>query len=126
MPPRHQKRGGYRGVRARPTRTFFAENRSGEMRLALGTFDTAHQASRAYDAVAWRLGCPRRSMNFQDARTREQAQELAPPPRLVTAEERQRAREQEERLLIAEQDERARWKQQFLEDVTAKHAFWDG
>ncbi|CAM0875019.1 unnamed protein product [Alopecurus aequalis] len=66
-------------------------------------------------------------MNFDDARTREQAQELTPSPRLVTAEERQRAREQEERLLIAEHDERAikRWAEQFPEDVVAEHAFWD-
>ncbi|KAE8767456.1 Glycosyltransferase family 61 protein [Hordeum vulgare] len=58
----------------------------------------------------------------------QDAQELAPPPRLVTAVERQRAREQEKRLLIAEQDERAmvRWKQHFLEDVAAESAFWDG
>ncbi|KAE8787581.1 Ethylene-responsive transcription factor CRF1 [Hordeum vulgare] len=107
-----QNNSGYRGVRARSVGTFSAEIRSGEMRLLLGTFEMTHEAARAYDAAAWRLGRPRHSMNFQDTRTREQAQELAPPPRLVTAEERQCAREQEERLLIPEQDERAmaRWK----------------
>jgi hypothetical protein len=30
----------------------------------------AHEAARAYDAVAWRLGRSRRSMNFDDVTTR--------------------------------------------------------
>lgn len=128
MPPRRRNSSGYRGVRARPAGTFSAEIRSGETRLSLGTFETAHEAARAYDAAAWRLGRPLRAMNFRDARTREQAQRLAPPPRLVTAEERHRAREREERLLIAEEDERvmARWREQFPVDVAAERAFWDG
>ncbi|KAE8820832.1 Cyanohydrin beta-glucosyltransferase [Hordeum vulgare] len=75
------------------------------MRLSPDTFETAGEEAHAYDAA-----------------------ELAPPPRLVTAEEHQRTREQEERLLVAEHDERdmARWRQQFCEDVVAEHAFWDG
>jgi hypothetical protein len=36
----------------------------------LGTFETAHKAARVYDAVAWRLGRPHRSMNFDDVTTR--------------------------------------------------------
>ncbi|CAM0956270.1 unnamed protein product [Alopecurus aequalis] len=66
-------------------------------------------------------------MNFGDVRTREQAQALAPPPRLVTDEERLRQREQWERLLIAERDERAmrRWAEQFPEDVAAERTFYD-
>jgi hypothetical protein len=63
MPPRRRSSSGYRGVRARPNGTFYAEIRSGEERIGLGTFETAHEAARAYDAVAWRLGRPRRSMS---------------------------------------------------------------
>ncbi|CAM0904402.1 unnamed protein product [Alopecurus aequalis] len=127
MLPRRRNRSGYRGVRARPSGTYSAEIHSGETRFSLGTFETAHEAVRAYDAAAWGLGRPRRSMNFGDVRTREQAQALVPPPSLVTDEERLRQREQWERLLIAERDDRAmrRWAEQFPEDVAADRAFWD-
>jgi hypothetical protein len=102
MPPRRRSRSGYRGVRARPNGTFYVEIRSGEERIGLGTFETAHEAARAYDAVAWRLGRPRRSMNFDDITTHVQAEMLAPPPPTVTREQRQRQRELEQRLIIAE------------------------
>jgi hypothetical protein len=59
-------------------------------RIGLGTFETAHEAARAYDSVAWRLGRPRWSMNFDDVKTRAQAEMLAPPPPAVTREQRQR------------------------------------
>jgi hypothetical protein len=118
MPPRRSS-SGYRGVRARPNRTFYTEIRSGEERIGLGTVETTHEAARAYDAVAWRLGCPRRSMNFDDITTRAQAEMLAPPPPAVTREQRQRQRELEQRLVIAERDERLRlqWRENFPEDV---------
>jgi hypothetical protein len=120
MPPRRRSSSGYRGVRARPNGTFYAEIRSGEERISLGTFETAHEAARAYDAVAWRLGRPRRSMNFDDVMTRAQAEMLAPP-----REQRQRQRELEQRLVIAERDERLRlqWREEFPEDVAAMEAF---
>jgi hypothetical protein len=49
---------------------------------------------------------------------------LAPPPPAVTREQRQR--ELEQRLVIAERDERLRleWREQFLEDVAAMEAFY--
>ncbi|CAM0907179.1 unnamed protein product [Alopecurus aequalis] len=127
MSPRRRNRSGYRGVRARPSGTYSAEIRYGETRLSLGTFETAQEAVRAYDAVAWGLGRLRRSMNFSEVRTREQAQELAPPSCLVTDVERRRQREQWERLLIAKRDDRAmrRWAEQFPEDVAAERVFWD-
>ena len=58
-------------------------------------------------------------MNFHDVWNREQAEALAPPPRLVTEEERRRSRDTERRLLIAERDERLRqeWCQRFPQDV---------
>ena len=94
----------------------------GDKRIGLGTFDTAHEAARAYYAVAWRLGRPASSMNFHDVRNRQQAEELAPPPRLVTEEERHRSRDTERRLLVTERDERLRqeWCQRFPQDVEAQ------
>ncbi|CAM0910277.1 unnamed protein product [Alopecurus aequalis] len=66
-------------------------------------------------------------MKFYDVWTRQQAQDLAPPPRLITEEDRQRPREIEHRLLVDEHDERSmvEWCARFLEDVTAERAFWE-
>jgi hypothetical protein len=126
MPPCRRSSSGYRGVRAWPNGTFYAEIHSGEERIGLGTFETAHEAARAYDAVAWRLGRPRRSMNFDDVTTRAQAEMLTPPPPAVTREQHQRQRELEQHLLIAERDERLRlkWREQFPQDVAAVEAFY--
>ncbi|KAE8820408.1 putative AP2 protein [Hordeum vulgare] len=73
MPPRRRGSSGYRGVCERRSGIYYVEIRSGDVRLALGTFETAHEATRAYDAAAWRLGRPRAQMNFQDVYRREQA-----------------------------------------------------
>ena len=126
MPPRTRNASGYRGVRLRPNGTFSAEIRSGTERLNLGTYDTAHEAVHAYDAAAWRLGRPRRRMNFDDVWTAQQAQDLAPPSPAVTQEARVRQREQERRLLAAERAERERldWAHRFPEDVAAEVAYY--
>ncbi|KAK1699444.1 hypothetical protein QYE76_016141 [Lolium multiflorum] len=71
---RRRSASGYFGVQARPSGRSDAEIRSGDERIRLGTFDTAHEAAGAYDAVAWRLGRSRRTMNFHDVWTREQAE----------------------------------------------------
>ena len=88
-----------------------------------GTYETAHEVVRAYDAVAWRLGRPRSSMNFHDVWTCQQAEDLAPPPSIVRQEEQHRRRETEHRLRIAERDERAarEWAARFPEDVAAEN-----
>nr|XP_051210872.1 ethylene-responsive transcription factor 3-like [Lolium perenne] len=106
MHARRRSAFGYRGVRARPGGRFDTEIRSGEERIRLSTFDMAHEAARAYDAIAWRLGLSRRTMNFHDLWTREQAEALAPPSPAVTCEQQRRQSELQQRLLIAERDER--------------------
>ena len=126
MPSRRRGASGYRGVRLRPNGSYTAEIRSGELRLALGTYGTARQAARAYDAAVWRLGRPRGQRNFQDVYTLEQALNLAPLPRLNTAEDRAEHDERQRRLLVAEEDERvmADWRQRHPEDVAYEQAYW--
>nr|XP_051202417.1 uncharacterized protein LOC127316036 [Lolium perenne] len=126
MHPCRRSASGYRGVRTRPSGRFDVEIRSGEERIRLGTFDMAHEVARAYDAVAWRLGRYRLTMNFHDVWTREQAGELAPPSPAVTREQQRRQRELEQRLLIVERDERLRleWARQFPEDIAVMEAFY--
>ncbi|XP_020172006.1 uncharacterized protein [Aegilops tauschii subsp. strangulata] len=126
MPPRRRGASGYRGVRQRPNGGFYSEIRSGQLRLGLGTFETAHEAARAYDATAWRLGRPRPQMNFDDIHTLQQALDVAPPPRLRTAQDRAEHAERQRRLLVAHEDERtmAKWRRRHPEDVTYEQAYW--
>ena len=58
MSPRRRGASGYHGVRQRPNGGFYSEIRSSKLRLGLGTFETAHEAARAYDAAALRLERP--------------------------------------------------------------------
>ena len=101
MPLCHRETWGYRSVRARPSGGFSAEIRFRGMRLGLGNFDTAIEAARAYDAAAWRLRWPHRTLNFPNVPTRERAQELAPLPRL-----------------------RALWHQHFPQDIIKEREFY--
>jgi hypothetical protein len=112
-------------VRERPNGTFYAELRAGGQRFGLGTYDTAHEAARAYDAAAWRAGRNPRTMNFRDARNAEQAAELAPPTTLLTAEQRRR-HQQQRRLDIAASDERAMeaWRREFPQDIIVEVEFY--
>ncbi|XP_040245735.1 ethylene-responsive transcription factor ERF110-like [Aegilops tauschii subsp. strangulata] len=125
-PTRHQGASGYRGVRQRPNGWYYAEIRSGDVRLGLGTFETAHEAARAYDAAAWRLDRPRAQMNFQDVYTRQQAQDVAPPPRIITDQDRAEHTRRQCRLLIAEEDEQgmAEWHRRHPKDVANEQAYW--
>ncbi|XP_020152521.1 uncharacterized protein [Aegilops tauschii subsp. strangulata] len=79
----------------RPSSTYSTEIRSGEVRLGLGTFDTAHEAMR------------------------QRAQELAPPPRLITDEDCHKNWRRERRLSLTEMNEQAMalWCQRFPQDV---------
>ncbi|KAE8802341.1 t-complex protein 1 subunit eta [Hordeum vulgare] len=82
--------------------------------------------NREWAQRVWRLNRPRWDMNFPKVMTREWAQRLAPPPRVVTEDDRCRNRRQEHRLGIARMDERAMavWRQQFLHDVLDERAFF--
>ncbi|XP_044392261.1 ethylene-responsive transcription factor 13-like [Triticum aestivum] len=126
MPPRRRGSSGYGGVREHPSGWYSAEIRSGDVRLGLGSFRSTHEAARAYDAAAWRLDRPRSQMNFCDVFTCEQAQRLAPPPRLITDQDRADHVWQQRHLLIAEEDERAmaEWRRRHPEDVAAENEFW--
>ncbi|XP_020171026.1 uncharacterized protein [Aegilops tauschii subsp. strangulata] len=126
MPPRCRGASGYHGVRQRPNGGFYSEIRSGQLRLGLGTFKTAHEAARAFDAAAWRLGRPRQQMNFHDVHTLQQALDVAPSPRLRTAQDRAEHAERQRRLLVAHEDEwvMAEWRQRHPEDVTYEQAYW--
>ncbi|XBH64430.1 hypothetical protein VPH35_118195 [Triticum aestivum] len=126
MPPRRRETWGYCGVRARPSGGFSAEIRFRGMRLGLGNFDTANEAARVYDATAWHLRWPHRTLNFPNMPTRERAEELALLPRLITDEDRRHNRRQEHRLGIAEMDEEAMalWRQHFPQDIINERKFY--
>ncbi|XBI42117.1 hypothetical protein VPH35_126482 [Triticum aestivum] len=126
MPPRRRGASGYRGVRQCPNGGYYSEIRSGDLRLGLGTYRMAHEAARAYDAAAWRLGRPRPQMNFQDVYTLQQALDIAPPPRLNTAQDRVEHAERQRRLLVAQEDERvmAEWRRRHPEDVAYEQTYW--
>ncbi|KAE8792184.1 putative AP2 protein [Hordeum vulgare] len=126
MPPRRRGASGYRGVRLRPNGGYYSEIRSGDLRLSLGTYETAHEAARAFDAAAWRLGRPHGQMNFQDVYTLQQALDVAPPPRLNTAQDRAEHAARQRRLLVAQEDERvmAEWRRRHPEDVAYEQVYW--
>ncbi|KAF6992081.1 hypothetical protein CFC21_009108 [Triticum aestivum] len=65
-------------------------------------------------------------MNFHDVHTLQQALDVAPPPRLRTAQDRVEHAEQQRRILVAHEDERvmAEWRQRHPEDVTYEQAYW--
>ncbi|KAE8771816.1 Ethylene-responsive transcription factor CRF1 [Hordeum vulgare] len=75
------------------------------MRLGLGTFNTADEATRAHDVATLRLNRPRRDKNFPEVMTREWTQWLTPPPRVVIEEDRCQNQRRERRLGIAKMDE---------------------
>ena len=65
-------------------------------------------------------------MNFPNMPTRERVQELVPPPRLSTDEDRSDNRMQEHCLGIAKMDEEAMalWRQHFPQDIIKEREFY--
>ncbi|XP_020198680.1 uncharacterized protein [Aegilops tauschii subsp. strangulata] len=127
MPPRRRGGSGFRGVRVRPFGTYSASIRlGGGVRLGLGTFDTAQDGARAYNAAAWRLRRSRWGMNFTDVATPERAQELAPFSRLITDEDRHKNGRRVRRLSLAEMDKEAMalWRQRFPQDIINEEQFF--
>ncbi|XBH86506.1 hypothetical protein VPH35_074147 [Triticum aestivum] len=116
----------FHGVCERPSVAFSAEILFGEKRLILGTFDTAEQAARAYDATAWRLRRPSREMNFPDVSS-QRAQDLAPIPHLFTDEDRRVHRRRQHHLAIVEMDVQALmvWRERFPQEIVDEHQFYE-
>ncbi|XBI85001.1 hypothetical protein VPH35_093208 [Triticum aestivum] len=65
-------------------------------------------------------------MNLQDVYTLQQALDVAPPPRLIMAQDRAEHAERQRRLLVAAEDERvmAEWRRRHPEDVADEQAYW--
>jgi hypothetical protein len=70
-----------------PNDTYYAEIRTGDERIGLGTYEIAHKIAPAYDTVAWPIGSPRSSMIFNNVWTRHHAEDLASPRYTVTRDE---------------------------------------
>ena len=126
MPPRRRGWSSYRGIREHLGGTYYVEIRSGDVRLGLGTFETVHEAARAYDTAAWRLERLPSQINFRDVYMREQVQAVAPLPCLITVQDHEEHRRRQRRLLIVEQDERAmaEWRRRHPEDVANERTYW--
>jgi hypothetical protein len=74
----------------------------------------------------WRFWRPRRDLNFLEVESLEEAEFLAPPPRLVNDEDRHRHRQALRRFAITKRDEQLmwQWREQFPSDVCDKEDFY--
>ncbi|XP_051221382.1 uncharacterized protein [Lolium perenne] len=118
MDPRRRSSSSYRGVPARPNGTFYAEIRSADERIGLGTFETAHEAG----CVRRGRLAPRPLSTVRELRRRLDTAAGGSPhaPPAVTREARQRQGELEQRLVFAERDEHMHleWARRLPKDVS--------
>jgi hypothetical protein len=93
----------------------------------LGTFNTREEAVRAYDDAAWRFARLRHHMNFTEVRSLAEAENLAMQPHFVSEADARRHRQGQQRIAIAEADERfmEQWRRDHPEDVQAMRGFWE-
>jgi hypothetical protein len=105
MLPHRCRSSVFRGIRARPNGTYYAELHVGGFRLTLGMYDTPKLVACAYDAAAWHFWRPRRDLNFPDVQSIEEAEFFSPPLRLLDNEDHHHHCQAQLRLAIFERDE---------------------
>ncbi|XP_073363707.1 ethylene-responsive transcription factor 2-like [Aegilops tauschii subsp. strangulata] len=106
MSPCRRGSSGYRGVRERPSGAYYAEIRSSDVRLGLGTFETAHETARVYDAAAWCRPSPLLLVLSRTWTVRSTVASALPPHRRGG------------RASMAE------WRRRHPENVANERAFW--
>uniref|UniRef100_A0A8I7BGZ7 Uncharacterized protein n=1 Tax=Hordeum vulgare subsp. vulgare TaxID=112509 RepID=A0A8I7BGZ7_HORVV len=127
MPPRRRSASGYRGVRERPQRRVL---RRDTLRRSLAEPRNLRHGARGRPRVRRGGVAPRQAapqMNFTDVHTLQQALDLAPPPRLNSAQDRAEHTALQRRLLVAQEDERVmgEWRRRNPEDVAYEQEYWE-